>query len=64
MTSTTLKIEFYKMIIDHTQKYKKSLAKNFQMIFRGVGVGGGGVPTLLQDLCSTGKNNTCKLLIV
>ena len=33
---------------------KTSLAKNFQIIFRGVGVG---LPTLLQDLWSTGQND-------
>ena len=34
---------------------KTSLAKNFQKVFR---VGGWrGLPTLLQDLCSTGKNS-------
>ena len=34
---------------------KTSLAKNFQIIFMGVGGGGGGTPTLLEDQCSTGK---------
>ena len=33
---------------------KISLAKNLKMVFRGGGV----LPTLLQDLCSTGNKNS------
>ena len=34
---------------------KKWVAKNFQLLFWGWVVGWG-TPTLLQELCSTGKN--------